>query len=265
MMPPPMLATVTTYAPTRCGIARFSASLLAELQGLGTRVDVVRLVQPGETPAAPGSGVVFEFDPGSSLSVEIARHRLQRYDGVVIQHEFGIYGPDHGSSVVDLLEELKPASVVVLHTVLTKPRAEERRITHALADRATVLVVPSHSARILLEDEYGIPAEQVTVIPHGSAWQPAPRPARPIAGGYSLGGCSGPARGSSGPSPPSPNSKTSTRPRSTQSSAKPTRRWHGGRASPTATACMRWSTIWDSWDRWSSTTDTSPMTTFTVW
>jgi glycosyltransferase involved in cell wall biosynthesis len=64
--------------------------------------------------------------------------------------------------------------VVVLHTVLTKPRAEERRITHDLADRATVLVVPSHSARILLEDEYGIPAEQVTVIPHGSAWQPAP-------------------------------------------------------------------------------------------
>ena len=54
---------------------------------------------------------------------------------------------------------------------------EQRRILEELATHSDVVSVPSHSARVALEDVYGISAAGVAVLPHGSAWTPVdPRP-----------------------------------------------------------------------------------------
>ncbi|HKX75185.1 MAG TPA: glycosyltransferase [Acidimicrobiia bacterium] len=165
-------ALVTTYAPTRCGIARYSAALADSLLLWGRETDIFRIVQSGEA-ASQDLRVVMEFNPASAVSIEAAQRALSRYPVVMVQHEFGIFGPDDGRAVIDLLEGVKVPVMVVLHTVPLRPSDSQRKILHSLAESASVLVVPSHAARVGLEDVYGITADQAVVLPHGSTWEPA--------------------------------------------------------------------------------------------
>ena len=169
---------ISTFPPTRCGIARFSSSLQQALELRGQPVAIARLVGLRDFPSSDPR-VVIEFDPVSKMGIERARTVLNRYQTVVIQHEFGIYGPGDGEAVVELVEGLQTAIMTVFHTIPLRPHPNQRRILEALADRSDLLSVPSHSARVALEDIFGIAADRVVVLPHGSGWTPAdPRSGR---------------------------------------------------------------------------------------
>ncbi len=169
---------VSTFSPTRCGIASFSASLADSLVDWGHDVDVFRLIDHNDLPSSY-QRVVMEFDPASSSGLHHAAAVLDRYQLVVLQHEFGIFGPDDGVAAADLAEAITSPVMVVFHSVPLRPSDTKRQIIDRLAGAASALVVPSHAARLALEDVYGIDAEIVTVIPHGSNWQPAEVAARP--------------------------------------------------------------------------------------
>lgn len=165
---------VSTYAPTRCGIARFAESLI---EGVWTadpsmQVDVVRLL-PECGPDVSQPPVVMEVDPNLQVGMRAAARLINRYDVAVLQHEFGIYGEDDGSSVVDLIAAIDVPCIVVLHTVLPDPSPQQRSIIRSLADEG-MLVVLCSSAADLLESHYGISPEAVEVIPHGTTWSPQP-------------------------------------------------------------------------------------------
>lgn len=163
---------VTSFAPTRCGIARFSTSLASAVIPSGGEIDLFRLLQTGDGPSTDPR-IIFEFDPTNSTSVKRAIQLLDRYEVVVFQHEFGIYGRDDGIAVAAIVEALTHAAVmVVMHTVPLHPRQRQHEIIRRLAQASISLVVPSHSARVALENVYGVRAHDVTVIPHGSSWQP---------------------------------------------------------------------------------------------
>ncbi|MGH8924369.1 MAG: glycosyltransferase [Acidimicrobiia bacterium] len=117
-----------------------------------------------------------ELDPSSVLGIDRARKVLERYSAVLIQHEFGIYGPNDGEAVVDLVQGLDTPVMTVLHTVPVRPTMNQRRILEELAQHSDVLSVPSHSARAAFEDLFGISASGVAVLPHGSSWKPAEPP-----------------------------------------------------------------------------------------
>lgn len=160
---------VGTYPPTKCGIATFTASLAAAVAppGSGWDFGVVACVD------APGSvrhpvEVVAELVGGSASSLGIAAARLDQFDAVVLQHEFGIFGGEDGSDVLDLTLRLGAPLVVVLHTVLERPSRGQREIVERLAERADLLVVQSRSARERLVDTYRVEADRVRLVPHGA-------------------------------------------------------------------------------------------------
>src|SRR6185369_10328691 len=110
---------LSTYRPTQCGLATFTASLMDQLVAQGSRCGVVRIVdQP-----APLSGrdVVAHLVLGSRASAAKAADALAEFDVAVVQHEFGIYGGPDGVDVLDVLDALTVPAIVVLHTVLTAP------------------------------------------------------------------------------------------------------------------------------------------------
>lgn len=172
------LAMVSTFSPTRCGIASFSASLADSLFDWGHEVDIFRLIDHNDAPSLDPR-VVMQFDPASPSSLAHAATVLDRYQLIVLQHEFGIFGPEEGLAAAALAEAVTSPVMVVFHTVPLRPRPMQREIIDRLGTAASAIVVPSHAARVALEDIYGIHAEMVTVIPHGSKWQPADTPARP--------------------------------------------------------------------------------------
>ncbi len=174
---------VSTFPPTRCGIARFADSLAHELAKADESIDldIVRLIREAN-PRASHPPVVMEIDPESHVGIRSAARLLSGYDVALIQHEFGIYGSNDGVSVVDLVRQIDAPSVVVLHTVLPQPSEGQRQITRDLAAEAT-LVVLCRSAAEMLERSYGVPPERVEVIPHGAMWssvRPNPSPHRQL-------------------------------------------------------------------------------------
>ena len=113
---------VSTYPPTRCGLASFTHSLAKALTGpRDAPASIVRMLDPGE-----GAGLVPD-DAGRVVAVVrtddppliVAPHgALSDCDVVIVQHEYGIFGGRDGDEVLELLEALDVPSIVVLHTVL---------------------------------------------------------------------------------------------------------------------------------------------------
>jgi glycosyltransferase involved in cell wall biosynthesis len=176
---------VGTYPPAKCGIATFTASLAKAMAAAGTgqRVGVVASVErPGESTFPPG--VVAELVRGSEASSLAAAAALDRFDVVVIQHEFGIFGGPDGSEIIDLVERLHVPVIVVLHTVPRAPTPGQRAVVERLVHLAAHTVAQSRAARTRLLEMHIIDPLKVSVIPHGApanlvAEQPPSDPARP--------------------------------------------------------------------------------------
>ena len=160
-------AMLSTYPPTQCGLATFSAALLAHLPGPGDHIAVVRVL---DEPMPPVNGhVVHDLVNGSAASAAAAARVINDLDVAIVQHEYGIYGGPDGRDVISLLEALHVPSIVVLHTVLARPTPSQRLILDEVTAAASAIVTMTQTARSRLLDIYGVSPEKVFVIPHGAA------------------------------------------------------------------------------------------------
>jgi polysaccharide biosynthesis protein PslF len=159
---------LSTYPPTQCGLATFTASLATALQaGPGTpRIGVVRVAErdDGRSPAEV-VGQVITTEPGAEAA---AADALNQLDVAIVQHEYGIYGGRDGDSVIEIIRRLRVPSIVVLHTVLTAPTHHQRLVLEQVARAASVVVVMTETARGRLLDGYQVEASKVELIAHGA-------------------------------------------------------------------------------------------------
>lgn len=161
------IAVVSTYPPTRCGLATFSSALIDALRTRrpGQQVGVVAL---GEHPPRHDD-IVFTLNGGGRAQLDAAAAVLNRFDTVILQHEYGIYrGPD-GASAVELLHRLTRPTITVLHTVLQHPSDSQRRVLEQVVDASSATVVMTEVARTRLVERYAVERAAVHVIPHGSS------------------------------------------------------------------------------------------------
>ncbi|MDZ4269324.1 MAG: glycosyltransferase [Mycobacterium sp.] len=162
----PSFGILSTYAPTACGLATFSAALAGGLSARGVDVNVVRIAD--ETPSA-SPNVVGELVNGSAPSVAATSELLNQSDVAVIQHEYGIYGGPDGDEVVDIMKGLDVPSIVVAHTVLKDPTPQQRSVLDEVLALADQVVVMSEAARERLYAGFTVDRRKVTTIPHGAA------------------------------------------------------------------------------------------------
>jgi polysaccharide biosynthesis protein PslF len=159
---------LSTYPPTHCGLATFSAALLRHLavQSSADHVGVVRVVD--SVPTALYPDVVAHLVNGSPGSPSVAAAALNGFDIALVQHEYGVYGGPDGAEVLEVLAEVTVPTIVVLHTVLSAPSARQRQVLERIADAAAAVVVMSATAARRLDQGYLIDPAKVSVIPHGA-------------------------------------------------------------------------------------------------
>ncbi len=153
---------VSTFPPTQCGLASFTAALRGAL--LDSTTDegwVVRLVDA----AAPRTGdeVVAQLITDDSASV-----RLNLCDVAIVQHEYGVYGGADGSQILHLLDQVRVPCVVVLHTVLTDPTPHQRQVLESVIAKADAVVAMTMTARERLAAGYAVDMTKVSIIAHGA-------------------------------------------------------------------------------------------------
>jgi polysaccharide biosynthesis protein PslF len=165
---PTTYGLLSTYPPTQCGLATFTADLTRHLPRPGDKIAVVRVLD-GLPPCPSASEVVHDLVPGSPASAVSAAEALNATDVVIVQHEYGIYGGPDGQEVVSLLEAVYVPSIVVLHTVLAQPTQRQRTILTDVVAAASVVVTMTQTARARLLSIYGAEPAKVFVIPHGAS------------------------------------------------------------------------------------------------
>jgi glycosyltransferase involved in cell wall biosynthesis len=156
-------AFASTYPPRRCGIATFTQSLAAATESR----EIVAL-HPVEQTASYPLEVHHRIRRDIAADhVRVARSLAACVDVVSIQHEYGIWGGDDGSHVLDFVGALDVPAIATLHTVLRTPTVRQRAILTQLLETVSATVVMSRSAATLLTTAYGIDPRRLDLIPHG--------------------------------------------------------------------------------------------------
>jgi glycosyltransferase involved in cell wall biosynthesis len=164
------IAFVGDHLPRKCGIATFTADLLgavaaAHPQSQCLCVSVNDIKGGYEYPEV----VRFEIEEQDLSSYLRAADflNISNVDIVCLQHEFGIFGGPAGGHILAFLRELRMPVVTTLHTVLSEPRADQRRVMKELITLSTRLVVMAERGRQMLQDIYGAPLAKIDLIAHG--------------------------------------------------------------------------------------------------
>jgi len=156
--------------PRRCGIATFTTDLQRALSSSRPNpvTSIVAMTDHGQTYDYPDSVALQIKDDSIEAYVHAAAFlNAGRFDIVCLQHEFGIFGGEAGSHILELLSRLIVPVVVTLHTVLAKPTAAQHAVMDRIVEMSSKMVVMANKGRELLRTVYRVPDEKIEVIAHG--------------------------------------------------------------------------------------------------
>lgn len=176
---PARVALIGTYPPRKCGIATFTSDIVEQAARHTPEISFdVFALDDGKASRDYPAGI----EP--LLADEPAHYRdaadainAGGVDAVWLQHEYGIFGGVDGELVCDFVDRLAPPLVLTLHTVLSEPSENQRRILEHLLERASRVMVMSHHSRELLIDGYQASPARIEVIEHGAPDRPFGRTA----------------------------------------------------------------------------------------
>src|SRR5579859_6055288 len=164
------LAMLGSHVPRQCGIATFTADLSDAIAVAFPAIDcfVLAMNEAGSRHAYPPR-VRFELDESDLASYRNAAELLNAgsADVVSVQHEYGIFGGDAGSHVLQLLKALRMPIVTTLHTVIAEPNPAQRAVMDELTRLSRRLVVMSARGAALLGEIHHVPNAKIDLIPHG--------------------------------------------------------------------------------------------------
>ena len=118
---------------------------------------------------APAPGVVHTWAATTPAGWRETAEVLNAFDVAVIQHEYGIYPGRDGGEVLSALHRLTVPSIVVLHTVLTRPTPSQKSLLEGIVAAAGAVVTITNTAYDRLLTGYTVDATKITVIPHGAS------------------------------------------------------------------------------------------------
>ena len=159
---------LSSYPPTACGLATFSAALASGMESHEAPVGVVRVVDSVGAASHDGR-VVGELLNGSPRSLVDASEALNQFDVALVQHEYGLFGGVDGDDVVEILGGLRIPSIVIAHTILARPTPHQRSVLNEVADLADHIVVMTEAARARLCQSFDVDPAKVSTIAHGAA------------------------------------------------------------------------------------------------
>ena len=163
---------MSTYPPRHCGIATYTKYLIDSINKLNPHqlVEIIAMDNP------ISENLTYPWE----VRKRIRQNQWEDYEAVldylnpsildivVIQHEFGIFGGKNGEHIVRFVKKLQKPFIVTLHTILENPTSKMKQITQFLSKHAAAVVVMLPAGSDILQRVYGIAAEKIVSITHGT-------------------------------------------------------------------------------------------------
>jgi len=165
------VAHVASYLPRECGIATYTADLIASLREESPDLENIAIaVNDREAHYNYAEEVKFQIEQHDEATYAAAADFVNRsrISLVSLQHEHGLFGGRDGEYILTFLTRVSVPVITTLHTVLPEPRPHFKRVTAQVAAQSDSVVVLAKTARPILEDAYSVPKDRMQFIPHGA-------------------------------------------------------------------------------------------------
>jgi len=156
---------ISTYPPIECGIGTYTQYLKEAIQRERNETFVISQV------GAQGENVLPIFWQESiSLAAQIFNVSDKITPDIIhIQHEFGLYGSQHGVQIAELILKYRLADVPVvttLHTVNQELDPPKRILLKTIVEESGAIIVHETHQKKVLTDNFGH-SGKIHIIPHG--------------------------------------------------------------------------------------------------
>lgn len=168
----PEVVVISTFPPRECGIATYTKDLIKSLEKQFDKsfdVKIVALDNENQKYRYPDS-IDYFLDANSTNSLSNLALEINENDNihiVLIQHEFGLFRKNE-SKLLYFLNQLNKSILVVFHTVLPRPDENLQQNVQEIAKAADGIIVMTQSSSTILENDYQINKNKISVIPHGT-------------------------------------------------------------------------------------------------
>lgn len=159
---------LSTYPPRKCGIGEYAHKVAAHLRKLTSALHVAAIVTD-DLPYPPE--VVFKLrrDVPEDYGRAAEFINRSRYDVVVLQHEYSLYGGHYGDWVLSLVSRIRKPLVSVIHTLIPGADASTHALTRAIVAGSNVVVATTSQGRLALQASYGAAPGRAIHIPLGAS------------------------------------------------------------------------------------------------
>jgi len=168
----PDILFISTYPPRECGIATYSQDLIDALKKQFVYSFNIQIcaVESSNEKHTYGKEVKYKLDTSDKDSYIEMAEKINADDNikvVLLQHEFGLF-----SELVDdfnnFVASIKKPLAIVFHTVLPRPDEVFKQKVQHLLDYADGIIVMTNGASEILERDYRVDTDKISVIPHGT-------------------------------------------------------------------------------------------------
>jgi len=163
---------ISSYPPRECGIATYSQDLIKALNNkfsnsLSIKVCAMEsngtdYLYPEEVKYVLKTSLPLEYE---KLALKINNDTSIKI--VLIQHEFGFFN-EQEIYFMELLNKISKPVVIVFHTVLPQPNEHLKLKISNIANACNSIVVMTRTSEGILINDYGLQAEMISVIAHGT-------------------------------------------------------------------------------------------------
>lgn len=159
------IAIVSTYPPNQCGIGEFASYLRQGLLELG-EIDVPVIAVSDSYITNYGNEVVHQIKSDNWSDYENAINYLNSdaINGVIIQHEYSIYGGVTCNYINLFIQQIKKPVFITFHSILTDSGIFG---LSSIANSCDKVVALSEKGKHILASIHNIPSEKIVVIPNG--------------------------------------------------------------------------------------------------
>lgn len=170
--PLPEIICVSTYPPRECGIATFSRDLIDALNNkfYGSFKITVCALESSTEKHLYTDEVKYILNTDDSLSFNSLAKEINNNENIKIvlfQHEFGLFS-NNERKFVELLIKINKPILIVFHTILPNPSKELSAKVKKIASLAQGIIVMTNTSAEILDQQYKISHQKITVIPHGT-------------------------------------------------------------------------------------------------
>jgi len=172
------VALIGNALPRQCGLATYTSHVADALRDRypGMAVDHYAMDDGSGVSYPPEIRTIDAEDPAAyrAAAEEIEASGAEL---IWLQHEYGIFGGPAGSRILELTAATSLPLILTLHTVLEEPSEEQEAVLSRLIARADRTIVMAQAAATILKRRYGVPADRISIVPHGVPDRPLRDPA----------------------------------------------------------------------------------------